>query len=67
MKPLESRLNPRDPQFRANEQAMRLQIGDLHAQMALHAAARCATRPIYTLYPFRHRSDAATRHESYPQ
>ena len=35
---IESRLNPRDPQFAANAQAMRLLVGDLHAQMALHAA-----------------------------
>jgi len=35
---IESRLNPRDAQFQANAQAMRLLIGDLHAQMALHAA-----------------------------
>ena len=38
MKPIESRLNPRDAQFQANEQAMRQMLGDLHAQMAMHAA-----------------------------
>ncbi|GAA4415141.1 carboxyl transferase domain-containing protein [Quisquiliibacterium transsilvanicum] len=34
MKKLESKLNPRDAQFQANEQAMRLQVGDLHMRVA---------------------------------
>jgi len=38
LKAIESRLNPRDAQFKANEQAMRLLIGELHARMAEHAA-----------------------------
>ncbi|HWS74081.1 MAG TPA: carboxyl transferase domain-containing protein [Quisquiliibacterium sp.] len=34
MKKLESRLNPRDAQYQANEQAMRLLVGDLHMRVA---------------------------------
>ncbi|MFP5460995.1 MAG: carboxyl transferase domain-containing protein [Gammaproteobacteria bacterium] len=34
MKKLESKLNPRDAQFQANEQAMRLLVGDLHMRVA---------------------------------
>jgi len=34
LKKLESKLNPRDGQFQSNTQAMRLLVGDLHAQMA---------------------------------
>ncbi len=37
MKKLESKLNPRDAQFQANEQAMRLQVGDLHMRIAAAA------------------------------
>jgi 3-methylcrotonyl-CoA carboxylase beta subunit len=35
---IESKLNTRDEQFNLNAQSMRMQVGDLHAQMALHAA-----------------------------
>jgi 3-methylcrotonyl-CoA carboxylase beta subunit len=38
LKKLETKLNPRDAQFQANEQAMRLLVGDLRAQMAAAAA-----------------------------
>ncbi|MEZ5729389.1 MAG: carboxyl transferase domain-containing protein [Burkholderiaceae bacterium] len=34
MNVLPSKLNPRDPQFRANADAMRTLVGDLHAKMA---------------------------------
>ena len=34
MKKLESKLNPRDPQFQANDQAMRLLVGDLNTRIA---------------------------------
>ncbi len=34
MNVIESRLDPRDPQFQANAQAMRLLVGDLHAKVA---------------------------------
>ncbi len=34
MKKLESKLNPRDPQYQANEQAMRLLVGDLSMRVA---------------------------------
>jgi 3-methylcrotonyl-CoA carboxylase beta subunit len=35
---IESKLNTRDEQFNLNAQSMRMQVGDLHAQMAIHAA-----------------------------
>ncbi|HPU50315.1 MAG TPA: carboxyl transferase domain-containing protein [Burkholderiaceae bacterium] len=38
MRRIESKLNTRDEQFNLNAQSMRMQVGDLHAQMALHAA-----------------------------
>ncbi|MBP6816384.1 MAG: methylcrotonoyl-CoA carboxylase [Burkholderiaceae bacterium] len=38
MRRIETKLNTRDEQFHQNAQAMRVQVGDLHAQMAIHAA-----------------------------
>ena len=38
MRRIESKLNTRDEQFNLNAQSMRMQVGDLHAQMAIHAA-----------------------------
>ena len=37
MKKLESKLNPRDAQYQANDQAMRLLVGDLRTQMSASA------------------------------
>ncbi len=38
MRRIETKLNTRDEQFNLNAQSMRMQVGDLHAQMAIHAA-----------------------------
>ena len=38
MRRIDSKLNTRDEQFHLNAQSMRVQVGDLHAQMAIHAA-----------------------------
>ena len=42
MRRIESKLNTRDEQFNQNAQSMRMQVGDLHAQMAIHAAGGVA-------------------------